>query len=130
MALLAWFAIGSGLLVLVLVLSLVLNRKKRTARLAVRLAEAYRSRGQFEAALALYQVPAELDQIIEEAREGRLMAEQELTDPVMDAGLVEGACQLLEADRDRLTDYFEQREIAVDLPPLLSPRGEGDDAAG
>lgn len=113
-----WTLVGLGVLVAILVLSLRINRKKRTARMAVRLAEVYRSRGRFDVAEALYQVPFELDQNRETALEGLDRLEAGDRTPVLEAALVEDAERMLTEAREHLESVLADRGVAVQLPPL------------
>ncbi|MDX1610744.1 MAG: hypothetical protein R3185_00135 [Candidatus Thermoplasmatota archaeon] len=117
-----WTLVGLGVVVLILALSMRINRKKATADLALRLAEAYRARGQFEVAERLYRVPGELDQNREEAREGLDLAEaQHRRPPVLELGLVEAGERALAEDRGLLEEVFAQHGLQVELPPLADP---------
>jgi hypothetical protein len=115
---LVWLAAGLGVIVIILGLGLHINRKKAAGHLAVRLAEAYRSQGRFEVARSLYAVPVELDQNVPEAREGDALAEQEVTEPVIEPALVERARQRLVDEREELVEHFGRHGVDVDLPPL------------
>ncbi len=118
-ALLTWTLIGLGVLAVLLYLGYRINRAKATADLAIRLAEAYRSRGQFDVALRLYDVPGQLDQNKEAAQEGRAMAQAgRRRPPAIDVGLVEVGCQALGRDREHLEDLFARHGVEVELPPL------------
>ncbi len=115
---LAWIFIGLAVLGAILALGLRLNRKKRTARMAVRLAEVYRSRGRFETARRLYQVPFDLDQNREEAQRGLDRVEEKDTTPVMEPALVEDAERMLVEAREHLEKVLNKRGVDVRLPPL------------
>ncbi len=118
-ALLAWTLVGLGVVAVILYLGHRINRSKATADLALRLAEAYRSRGQFDVAIQLYDVPAQLDQNKEAAREGQALAQEGQTQPpAIEIGLVQLGDQALGRDRERLEGRFERHEIDVELPPL------------
>lgn len=126
MALLTWTLVGLGVILVILYLGYRINRSKATADLAVRLAEAYRSRGQFDAAIQLYEVPGQLEQNKETAREGMALAQAgRVEPPAIEAGLVEVGCQALDRDRDHLEDLFERHGISVDLPPLAEAHDQG-----
>lgn len=114
----AWTLAGLGVLGGILALGLRLNRKKRTARMAVRLAEVYRSRGRFDVARTLYQVPFDLDQRDEAAREGLDRLEEGDRTPVMESTLVEDAEAMLVDGREHLERVLNKRGVEVDLPPL------------
>lgn len=119
MALLTWTLVGLAVILVILYLGYRINRSKATADLAIRLAEAYRARGQFDVALQLYDVPAQLEQNREASREGRALAQEgRRRPPAIEAGLVQVGAQALERDRERLEDLFERRGVEVSLPPL------------
>lgn len=118
MATLAWILVGVALVGMILWLGLKINRKKRTARLAVRLAEVYRRRGRFEVAERLYRVPFELDQNRETAIEGLDRLEAGDRTPVMDPGLVDDAERMLGEAREHLEDVFAERGLRIELPPV------------
>lgn len=124
MALLAWTLVGLGVIAIILYLGHRINRSKATADLAIRLAEAYRSRGQFDVALQLYDVPAQLDQNKEAAREGKALAQEgKARPPAIEIGLVQVGAQALERDRERLEGLFERHGVDVHLPPLADTPG-------
>lgn len=118
MAPIGWIAVGVIVVVAILGLSLRLNRKKSTAHLAVRLAEAYRLVGDFDTAKRLYEVAPDLDQNVEPAREGRLRAEQGIREPVLEEPLVQAAKRRLVEERDEVQAHLERTGIDVELPPL------------
>lgn len=118
MSWIAWLLVGFAVFGAILVLGLRLNQKKRTARMAVRLAEVYRARGRFETARALYQVPFDLDQNSEEALEGLKRLEEGETSPVMEEALVEDAERMLIEAREHLEGVLNKRGVDVSLPPL------------
>lgn len=122
--LLAWTLVGLGVIAVLLYLGHRVNRAKATADLAIRLAEAYRSRGQFDVALQLYDVPARLDQNKEAAREGKALAQEgRRQPPAIELGLVQVGAQALERDRERLEGLFERQGVEVELPPLAERPG-------
>lgn len=86
--------------------------------MAVRLAEVYRSRGRFDTARRLYQVPFDLDQNREEALEGLDRLEEGDTTPVMEPALVEDAERMLVEAREHLEKVLNKRGVEVTLPPL------------
>lgn len=117
--LLAWTLVGLGVISVLLYLGYRINRSKATADLALRLAEAYRSRGQFDVALQLYDVPAHLDQNKEAAREGKALAQEgRRQPPAIELGLVQVGAQALERDRERLEGLFGRHGVDLELPPL------------
>lgn len=118
MAPIGWILAGLAVVVAILGLSLRLNRKKSTAHLAVRLAEAYRSEGRFEAAERLYEVAPDLDQNVRAAQEGHRRARRGIRDPVIEPALVEAARRRLAEEHDEVADHLARQGIDVDLPPL------------
>jgi tetratricopeptide (TPR) repeat protein len=123
---LGWVFAGLVVLVAILGLGLRLNRKKSTAHLAMRLAEAYRREGDFETARRLYELAPDLDQNVEQAREGKQRAEQGIREPVLAKPLVEAALRRLLEEREVLADHLEREGIDVELPPIeeADPRRE------
>lgn len=121
MSLVWWILAGLAVLGVVLALGLRLNRKKRTARMAVRLAEVYRRRGRFDVAETLYRVPFDLDQNREEAQQALDRLEEGDRTPVMEPALVDDAEQMLTEAREHLERVLQSRGVDVRLPPL----GEG-----
>lgn len=124
MAWLTWTLVGVGLVAVILVLGLRINRKKRAARMAVRLAEVYRVHGAFDVAEQLYRVPFDLDQNRETAIEGLERLEAGDTSPVMEADLVEDAERMLRKGREHLEAVLVKRGVDVELPPLEPSEGE------
>lgn len=118
MALLWWSLAGLAVVGAILALSLRLNRKKRTARMAVRLAEVYRANGRFDVAETLYRVPFELDQNRETALEALDRLEEGDRAPVLEAALVEDAEAMLREAREDLEEVLRGRGVDVRLPPL------------
>lgn len=128
MAWFTWVLVGIAVLATILILGLRINRKKRTARMAVRLAEVYRRHGRFEVAKQLYQVPFELDQNQEVARTGLTRIEQGRTEPVMEQALVDDAERMLRDGRAHLQQVLEDRGLGIELGPLEAEDGpEGTD---
>lgn len=115
---LAWVVVGLVVLVAILGLSLRLNRKKSTAHLAVRLAEAYRREGHFETAIELYELTPALDQKVQPAHEGKRRAEQAIREPVLEAPLVNAAVRRLLKEREAVEAHLEREGLAVELPPI------------
>jgi len=115
---LGWLAAGLAVVVVILFLGYRINRKKATARLALRLAEAYRSQEQFDTAQRLYGVPTELDQNLQQARKGSRLARRGETEPVIEPALMHRAQRRLAEDPEGLADLFARYGIEVDLPPL------------
>lgn len=122
---LAWVLVGIAVLVAILAIGLRINRRKRTARLAVRLAEAYRVNGRFEVAERLYRVPTELDQNIEHAREGLERNEASDRTPVLEEGLAEDAQRSLGKAREHLEAVFAKRGLDIELPPIDDETSDG-----
>lgn len=119
-----WVLVGVLVLAAILGLGLWLNRKKSTAHLAIRLAEAYRQAGDFETAERLYDVAPSLDQNVEQAREGRRRARQGVRQPVVSQPLVDAARRRLVEERGEVQTHLDREGIEVELPPL-----EPDDEA-
>lgn len=113
-----WSLVGAAVVVGLLLLGLRVNRKKRTARLAVRLAEVYRAWGYDEVARRLYQVPLELDQNREQAQQGLVRLEAGNQEPVLEEGLFAQAEALLQEGRERIQRVLNDRGLTIELPPL------------
>jgi tetratricopeptide (TPR) repeat protein len=113
-----WIAVGVAVLATILGLSLWLNRKKSTAHLSIRLAEAYRQAGDFETARELYEIAPDLDQNVDQAREGQRRAREEVRRPVLSEALVAAARRRLTQEREEVQTHLEREGIEVDLPPL------------
>lgn len=121
MVAIGWLLAGALVVVAILGLGLRLNRKKSTAHLAVRLAEAYRRAGDFETALELYELAPTFDQNVRQAREGERRAKQGIHDPVLATPLVDAATRRLLEEREQLLDHLEREGIDVELPPIGEP---------
>lgn len=115
---LAWLVAGLVVLAAIVGLSMRLNRKKSTAHLAVRLAEAYRREGHFETAIELYELGPTLDQKVTPAHEGKRRAEQAIREPVLDAPLVDAALRRLLEEREAVEEHLAREGLPVDLPPI------------
>lgn len=113
-----WLFAGALVLVAILGIGLRLNRKKSTAHLAVRLAEAYRREGDFRTATELYELAPTLDQNVDQAREGQRRARQEIRDPVLAKPLVDAALRRLLEEREEVAAHLEAAGIEVELPPI------------
>jgi hypothetical protein len=113
-----WIVVGLLVLLTILAIGLRLNRKKSTAHLAVRLAEAYRRAGDFATARQLYEVAPTLDQKVPPAREGLRRAEREVREPVVSSALVDAAARRLREEREAVQVHLEREGIEVELPPL------------
>lgn len=118
LSVIGWIAAGVLVVVLILGLGLRLNRKKSTAHLAIRLAEAYRAAGDFETARRLYELAPDLDQNREEAEEGLRRADEHIREPVIDPALVEAARRRLVQERGQVVDHLERKGIEVALPSI------------
>lgn len=125
MAPIGWILAGLAVLATVLGLGLWLNRRKSTAHLALRLAEAYRAEGRFEVARRLYAAVPDLDQKLEPAREGDRRAREGDTTPVVDPALVRAARRRLREERAEVAAHLRREGIGVDLPPLEGEAGPG-----
>lgn len=118
MVAIGWILAGAAVVVAILGLGLRLNRKKSTAHLTVRLAEAYRLEGDFETAKRLYEVAPDLDQKLAPAHEGMDRARQGIRQPVIDEALVQAARRRLSEERAAVVDHLSARGIDVELPPI------------
>lgn len=119
-----WVIAGLVVLAAILALSYRLNRKKSTAHLAVRVAEAYRREGDFETAIELYDLAPTLDQKVPQAEEGKQRAEQGIRDPVLEPPLVDAALRRVMEERELLAEHLQREGIDVDLPPIQDAGAE------
>lgn len=115
---LGWVAAGAGVVVVIFYLGYRINQKKATARLALRLAEVYRADGDFETARTLYQVPAQLDQNLPQAREGSYLADEGVTEPVIEPALMHRARRRLVQDPEGLAATLAKHGVEVRLPEI------------
>lgn len=118
-------AVGALVVLTILVLSLRLNRRRRAAAFALRLAEAYRTRGDMETALALYEIPRARAQRVPEARDGAALAQRGIREPVIEPALVEGAARLVEQDVGIAQRRLAAYGVTIVLPPLRQRDGDG-----
>ena len=129
----AWVVTGLVVLVVILAVSYRLNRKKSTAHLAVRLAEAYRREGRFATAIELYELATELDQKVQQADEAKRRAEQRIREPVLEAPLVDAALRRLLEEREAVAEHLRREGIDVELPSIDEPDADSEgepDGAG